>query len=352
MDQVIEVMRGPIPESRHSIHVAVVDAEGRLRAAAGDPEMITYMRSGAKPFQALPLVRDGVVERFGFTPEELALCCGSHSGEPRHLEVAISMLGKVGLEPEMLICGSHPPLHRPAYRELLEAGLEPLRLHNNCSGKHIGMLALARAHGWPTEGYHRPDHPVQGRILDELTRWARLPYEAIALGTDGCGASCFALPLTGMAQAYARLASAGRRGDPEASRIIAAMTEHPGMIAGEERLCTDLMRQVGGRLFAKAGAEGMYFVGVPGAELGLALKIEDGASRAVAPAMLEILRQLDLISEEDLGALWSYAYPEVRNSCGEVIGQIRPKIRMNEGEPLSSFRRAGSMEEEPPSTHA
>lgn len=329
MDQSVEIVRGAILESRHRVHAAVVDSEGRLRASVGDPDRVTYFRSCAKPFQATPMVRDGAMDRFGITIEELALCCGSHSGEPRHLELASSMLEKIGVEADLLECGAQPPMHEQSRRDLAEAGLEPVRLHNNCSGKHIGMLALARAHGWETAGYARPGHPVQGRILDEVARWSGLPYEAIALGTDGCGAVCFALQLRQMASAYANFAGAARRGDREATYVVGAMTSYPEMVAGEGRLCTDLMEQTEGRLFAKTGAEGLYCVGVPGAEIGVALKIEDGSPRAVAPAVLAVLRQLDLISEDDLGALWSHAYPDLINSCGEVVGQIRPNISLS-----------------------
>jgi L-asparaginase II len=328
MDQIVEVVRGAILESRHIIHAAVVDSEGRLRASVGEPDRVTYFRSGAKPFQALPLIRDGAIDRFGLTFEELALCCGSHSGEPRHLEAATSMLHKIGVDAEALVCGPHPPLHEQTRRDLAEEGLEPLRLHNNCSGKHLGMLALARARGWETVGYNRPEHPVQGRILSEVARWAGIPLEAIGLGTDGCGAVCFALPLRQMAAAYANLAAAARAGEREATYVVGAMTNYPEMVAGEGRLCTDLMEQTAGRVFAKAGAEGLYCVGVPGAELGVVMKVEDGSSRAVAPAILSILRQLDLISEDDLGALWSHAYPDVYNTCGELVGQVRPQISL------------------------
>jgi L-asparaginase II len=328
MDGIVEVVRGAIVESSHIVHAAVVDSEGRLRAAVGDPDRVTYFRSGAKPFQASPLVRDGVLDRFGITLEELALCCGSHSGEPRHVETAVGLLGRIGMDAESLACGPHPPRHERTRLDLAEAGLEPGRLHNNCSGKHIGMLALARAHGWDPSGYIRPEHPVQGRVLSEVSKWAGIPLEAIALGTDGCGAVSFALPLRQMAFAYASLARAARRGERDATYIVGAMTSYPEMVAGEGRLCTDLMERTAGRVVAKAGAEGLYCVGVPGAEIGVALKVQDGAPRAVGPAILSVLRQLDLISEDDLGALWSHAYPDVANTRGEVVGQIRPSIEL------------------------
>jgi hypothetical protein len=210
---VVEAMRGAVVESRHRLHVAVVDAGGRLRASAGDPELQTFFRSAAKPFQVLPMVAAGAVERYGITPDEIALCCGSHSGEPAHVRTAERLLARVGAAADALVCGSHPPFHHPTRQALADAGLEPGRLHNNCSGKHAGMIALARARGWEVEGYERIDHPVQGAVMEELSRWTGLPADGLQVGNDGCGVVSFALPLYRMALAYARLAADARQ-DP------------------------------------------------------------------------------------------------------------------------------------------
>jgi len=324
----VEAVRGTLVESRHRVSIAVVDADGALRAAAGDPDLVTYFRSSAKPIQALPIVLDGAYERFGLTDEELALCCGSHSGEARHLEVAESILRRIALDGESLACGPHAPFHGPARRDLAEAGLEPRRLHNNCSGKHAGMMALARAHGWTPTGYERLEHPVQRRVLTEIADWTEVPEEAIAVGVDGCGVVCYALPLRSMALGFARMAAAARRGDPAPAQVVRAMTAFPEMVAGTGRLCTDLIRRGAGRLFAKVGAEGVYCVGVPGAELGIAVKVEDGSRRAVGPAVIETLRQMDLLSEDDVGALSRHATPELRNTCGDVVGGMHARIRL------------------------
>ena len=204
MDCEVEVTRGPVVESRHRVHVAVVDAEGQLRAHAGDPERITFFRSAAKPLQAVPLVEDGAYDRYGLTLEELALCCGSHSGSAAHTKVAERILEKAAVTADALACGAHPPMDADAARELEEAGLAPGRLHNNCSGKHAGMMMLARAYGLEPEGYHRPEHPVQQRMLSEISRWTRMPGEAIAQAVDGCGVVCFAVPLRQMAMSSRR----------------------------------------------------------------------------------------------------------------------------------------------------
>jgi L-asparaginase II len=329
-EAVVEVVRGTVVESSHRVHAAVVDAAGLVRASTGDPDRVTFIRSAAKPFQALPVIAEGAMDRFGITLEEIAVACGSHSGEARHIEAVTSILRRVGLDGEALACGPHAPFDAAARRELAEAGLEPGRLHNNCSGKHAGMLALARVNGWDPAGYHQPAHPVQGRVLAELERWLDLPTEAMAMGTDGCAAVTVGVPLRSMALGYARLAQAARTGEREPTYVVGSMTSYPEMVAGAGRLCTDLMMCAAGRLFAKVGAEGVYCVGVPGAELGIAVKIEDGAQRAVGPAILAVLRELDLISEDDLGTLLHHAYPEVLDSRGEVVGQVRARVRMEE----------------------
>ena len=328
-ESVVEVFRGAVAESWHRVHVAVVDAGGCLRASAGDPEVATFFRSSSKPIQALPLVEDGAAERFELTLAELALCCGSHAGAPAHTAAAESILARAGCDAEALACGPHAPFDNTARRALEDAGRAPGKLHNNCSGKHAGMLLLARARGWETDGYHLLEHPVQGRMLAEVARWARLPQEAVGVGTDGCGVATFALPLRHMALSYAAFAAAARAGDPGPARVVEAMTAHPEMVAGEGRLCTELSRVAGGRIFAKIGAEGVYCVGVPGAELGIALKVEDGSQRAVAPAILAVLRELDLISEDDFGRLHTFVYPGIVNTRGETVGQLRPRITLS-----------------------
>jgi L-asparaginase II len=325
-EQVVEVVRGTVVESRHRVHAAVVDAAGLVRASAGDPEKVTFIRSAAKPFQAIPVIAEGAMDRFGITLDEIAVMCGSHSGEERHISAVTSILGRIGLDAEALACGPHAPFDRTAQRELAEAGLEPGRLHNNCSGKHAGMLAIARVNGWDPLGYNQPEHPVQGRVLVEMGRWMDLPLEAMAMGTDGCAAVTVGIPLRNMALGYARLAQAARVGEREPTYVVGSMTSYPEMVAGGGRLCTELMTCAEGRLFAKVGAEGVYCVGVPGAELGIAIKIEDGAQRAIGPAILAVLRELDLISEDDLGTLLHHAYPEVLDSRGEVVGQLRAKL--------------------------
>src|SRR5439155_25242495 len=275
----VEQLRGSWVEVVHEVHVAVVDSTGGLVARAGDPELVTFWRSAAKPFQALPLVEDGAAVRFGLTSEELALACASHSSEPDQVARVRELLGKIGCSERDLLCGPHPPLSEPVAQEYQTRGLRLTAVYSNCSGKHAGMLALARHPGWPTQFYTRHEHPVQQRCIAEVSRWTGVPVTDNKKAGGGCGVVCYGLPLTKMAMAYARLAIAevGTRNaeqqrnlrdgnDPSglfrvptsAFRVVEAMLRHPELIAGEGRPCTVLMRAHPGRVITKVGAEGVY----------------------------------------------------------------------------------------------
>jgi L-asparaginase II len=319
----VEVTRGGRVESAHAVDAVAVDGSGRTVLTAGSPQEAVFARSAIKAFQALPLVEDGVVERFGLTSEELALCCASHSGEARHVDAARSILSRIGLGEESLACGPHAPFHGEAARALARAGEEPGRIHNNCSGKHAGMLALAVAHGWETEGYQQADHPVQRRMLAEVARWTGLAESEIPVAVDGCGVATFAVPLTALATAFARLlAAAGADPDGGPARVVGAMAEHPFMVAGTNRLCTALMEATGGRILAKVGAEGVYVAGDRDAGVGVAVKARDGARRAAEVALLAVLEDRGLL---DAGsrALDRWARPRIRNTRGEDVGSVR-----------------------------
>ncbi len=322
----IETTRGELVESVHQVSVAVVAASGALLASSGDPDLITWWRSAAKPFQALPLMQDGAADRFGLTDEELALCCASHSSEPRHLEVVSRLMARLDISDQDLSCGVHPPLSPVVAQAVVRGAAAPTARWSNCSGKHAGMIALAKHHGWPQAGYHAAGHPVQERILQEVSRWTGVPVPAIALAIDGCTAVCFGLPLRAMALAYARF---GASDEVAPRRLANAMTGDPFLVAGTGRLCTDLMRAWPGGVVAKVGAEGIYSAALPALGLGIALKVEDGETRAGSLALLEVLRQLlgqlapgqgpDFSSRE----LARYDRQPLRNTRGTVTGELR-----------------------------
>lgn len=320
----IESTRSGYVESVHRVSVAVVEAGGKLVAWAGEPEQPVFWRSSAKPFQALPLVQEGAAERFGYGPRELALACASHSSEPVHREVCAGMLAAAGCKEEQLACGPHPPLSAQVGEQALREGVMLTPRWSNCSGKHAGMLALARHKGWPTEGYERAGHPVQERILAEVLRWTGLEREQVRLGVDGCTAVCFGLPLRAMALAYARF---GASEEPAARRLREAMWAHPELVAGTGRLCTELMAGAPGAVLAKVGAEGVYGAALPRWGLGVALKVEDGDMRCSPPALLAVLRQV-LEQRGAPGTLpWGrwrhHAEPTLLNTRGEVTGALR-----------------------------
>lgn len=326
-DPVVRVTRGGATESIHRVHVAVVDATGRIIGGCGDPGQVVFYRSAAKPFQALPLVEDRVVERLGLTERELALCCASHNAEPEHLALARSILAKAGLDEGALACGPHPSLHLERARELLVAGTELAAVHNNCSGKHAGMLALAITRGWHPGGYLEPDHPVQRRMLAEITRWSGVAESEIRTGTDGCGVVTFALSLAHMAGSFACFTAAADEGHP-ASRIVAAMTGHPFAVAGTDRTCTAVMKRLGDRVFVKTGAEGVYCGGVRGRGVGFALKVEDGARRASDVALIQVLSDVGVAAPSDVSALAGHRMTRVLNTLGEPVGRIENAFRV------------------------
>ena len=309
-------------ESRHTVHAVVADHNGRTVRSWGDDRRATLLRSAAKPFQALPLVADGAAHHFGITGEEIALCCGSHNSEERHLSAASSILARAGVAEELLVCGPHTPLLAARAEALAAAGTRPTPIMSNCSGKHAGMLALAAFHGWPLDGYETPAHPVQARMAREVSRWTGTDPADMRSEVDGCGVPTFTMPLTDLARGAARLAVAGRaEGAPR--RVIRAMVDHPFMVAGTGRPCTRLMEEERGRVFAKVGAEAVYMAGDLDRGLGVALKIEDGAWRAAPPALMAVLDRAGILSRSAREALLAdFVEPVVTNTLGNEVGRI------------------------------
>ncbi|MFQ3582080.1 asparaginase [Chloracidobacterium validum] len=307
----VEVRRGAVVESRHRGAIAVATATGRTVAAVGDPDWICFLRSAAKPFQAIAVIRTGALERFTITDQELAIITASHNGEPEHVTTVAGLLDRLGLTPAMLRCGIHPPFNQAAARRL--EGTPPTVLHNNCSGKHAGLLAGCLAAGFSTSDYDQSDHPLQTAIAQVIAAMCDVAATAMPAGLDGCTIPTWAVPLRAMAVGYARLFAHSPY--PEESRRVAeAMLAHPELVGGTERIDTDLMRAAQGKLLSKVGAEGVHVVAVPPCDrfpeaLGIAVKVEDGDSfRARNTVMLAALRQLGLLSAEaytDLAARYS-----------------------------------------------
>ncbi len=319
--------RGGLVESSHRVSVAAVRADGTRVAWSGDPDLVTFWRSAAKPFQALPLVSDGAADRWRLSAEELALACGSHSSEAEHLRVVDGFLRKIGCEESDLVCRGHPPLSQAGAEHLAGSGGPATARWSNCSGKHTAMLALARHHDWPEREYERDGHPVQQRMLREVSRWTDLPEDAIGRGVDGCGVQTFALPVSAMALAYARF---GMSSDTAVARLRQAMTQCPFMVAGTGRLCTELMEASGGAVIAKVGADGVYGASLPHDGIGIGVKVEDGDYRSAAVAVLAVLDALQRHAGFHSGVAHAlrgadrFRTVPIHNTRGTVTGALEP----------------------------
>lgn len=319
------VYRGDIVESRHRISFAVADAAGAIVHARGITDRPIFPRSAIKMLQAIPLVETGAADRFGLTVQELALACASHNGEPRHVDAVGSWLRRLGFSSDDLECGAHPPSHVPSAQTLASTGTPPTSLHNNCSGKHAGMLTLAKHLDVEPRSYIQPDHPVQkviGEVLKAMTDLSPWPVPAV----DGCGIPTFAIPLQNLAIAMARFAQPSGLNPPRAEScqdIANAMMQHPEMVAGEDRPCTRMM-QVLSEMVVKTGAEGVYTAAWPERGLGLALKVEDGATRASSVALMALLDSLGAVNESVRERLKDVARPTLKNHAGTVVGHIEP----------------------------
>jgi L-asparaginase II len=329
--------------------IAVADGTGRLVARIGNAEREFYFRSSAKPMQLLPTVEGGAADRFGFGERELAAAASSHSGAPEHVDAAREILARAGYGPEHLGCGYQEPRNRESLRLVMRhdgipgavaatpggaeggpggngAAASPFSpLYNNCSGKHAAMLALSAHLGADPAGYLDPAHPAQALILERTAELAGIRRRDAHFGIDGCSAPTLYAPLAALAAAFgrfARIAREDRQGG--AARIHAAMAMRADMLGEPGTFNTVLMSTLGGRLVGKGGAEGLFCVGVPEADLGFAVRIEDGSSRAIGPVVLEVLRQLQVVGEEELGPLGHTHVPQLRNWRGHVVGHIQP----------------------------
>ncbi len=306
------VIRGNTVESIHRGHLFALDGDGNTVASAGDPKTVTYFRSACKPHQSIPLITSGAADAFGFTEDEIAMSCASHSGEPMHVEIVKRMLEKIGMAESDLRCGIQYPFSEAESRRMQRAGENPTQLHNNCSGKHTGMLALAKHIGADVSNYEDPGHRVQQRILRAIAEFTELSAETIAIGIDGCAAPNFAVPVEAMARSFTNLIAPGKLHtaiQSAASRIVSAMLNYPELIGGTERFDTILMQAAPGKLISKVGAQGVWLCGVLPSErypsgLGIALKIEDGDdlySRSVVA--IALLRRLGVLAPDALADL-------------------------------------------------
>ncbi|MGE5676362.1 MAG: asparaginase [Mycobacterium leprae] len=343
---VVEQTRGPLVENIYRGDAAVVDANGRLLMHVGDAGKTTFWRSSAKPIQAMPVILSGAATAFGFETRHLAMFCASHNGEPIHTTTVLDAMRLAGVSPDLLQCGPQIPYDAETAAAMATAGEAPAPIHNNCSGKHSGMLAMGKHLGLPLNDYMNPRSDLQRLILANVADVVGLPEAEIAIGIDGCGVPVFGMPIFNMAYAYARLSEPERMPEGKAGaarQLRDAMMAHPYNVAGRNRICTKLMSLPGDRFVAKSGAEGVYCIGllpktvaaspvlramgVTGG-IGIAVKAEDGHKDVRHLMLVEILRQLGVLTDSDLEALAPYRSIPVRNWAGTLVGEMRPAFTL------------------------
>ena len=348
MERLVNVYRGDFLESFHFGSVAVVDSAGRLLAWAGDPTFETFIRSTAKPFQAIPLMLEGGGEEFDLAPEEVALICASHGGEPKHVATAAALLRKGEFDESDLLCGLHTPFDEKVAAELKQSGESPTPLHNNCSGKHAGMLLATRIFDFPSADYNSPDHPLQQRITEVLASFAGLSPDEVGVAMDGCSVPSYFLSLYRSAFAFARLMAVAHGNGVEelgryqdaAKEIVDAMTGHPDYVAGAWSMTTPLMQEFGGKLLSKEGAEGFYAMALDpslsapilerlhlaeGPAIGITLKVADGSmSRGRDAAVMRTLDQLGV--HVDSAKLAGYRERQLFNLSGRPVGRVKSEF--------------------------
>ncbi len=322
----VDNLRGEVIENRHRGAIAVCDAKGRLLHSWGDVEALVYPRSSVKLLQALPLVESGAADHFRLDAAELALACSSHGGEPVHTDSVRRLLERIGLDESALECGPHAPLHAPTAEAMLRRGSDYGRIHNNCSGKHTGMLTTCCLLGENPSGYIERDHPAQQRWFDSLGEMAGVDMRGLPWNRDGCGIPVIALPLTALATAFARVAAPDELATARADaveRLAAAIAANPFMIAGSGRLGTEIIELCGGRTLVKSGADGVYTAALREKGMGVALKIDDGSGAAAEVALLAVLRRLGGLHGDEIAQLEERCRVPVRNTRGVRTGYLQ-----------------------------
>jgi L-asparaginase II len=325
------IYRGGRVEGIHHGAVAVTDADGRILFAVNDPDYPSYPRSSVKMIQALPVLLSGAADRFGFTESELAICVASHTGAHYHLDAVHSILEKTGLKEADLGCGAHDPEDRAELGQLICSNHKPTQIHNNCSGKHAGMLAACLAKGWPLAGYLELDHPLQQWIRNLMAEYAGMDPEQFAIGIDGCSLPTFYMPIAAMSTIVARFTAKAFNGDMAAQRIFRAVADHPQMINEFGGFDSEIVRVLNGRAIAKRGAMAVFVVGVNTEQygaIGVTVKIEDGTMTPMPVIMMRVLEQIGAVTPEEALELQKFREITLKNWRGTTVGEIRAEFEV------------------------
>lgn len=321
----VGIARGDRIESVHDVTACAVDRSGKVVCAIGQIDVPVFLRSTSKPFIASAILREGTAERFGLEPWEIAVIAASHNGEPYHVAAVESILRKIGLSESDLQCGPHAPYDPAAAAALIREGMPFSQIHNNCSGKHAGILALCRAVGADVANYLDVSNTAQQLILAFCARTAGVPVATLPLAVDGCGIPVYGLSMHDAALSFSRLATLSgldARDTAALATVRAAMMAYPDFVGGTGEFDSAFMSAQPGNLVAKSGAEGVHGAAIVASGTGLALKVADGASRAVAPAALRILRTLGELDDVVLQRLNGFEERAIYNRAGRAVGRI------------------------------
>ncbi len=323
----IDVLRGGFVESAHRGAVHVVDDSGQEIFSVGDVKRLVFPRSAIKIMQALPMVEAGAVERFGLSDKQLSLICASHGGEVLHTEMAASILTDIGAAIGDLQCGAHMPVYRPAEHEMVKAGQEATALHNNCSGKHAGMLAYAQHVGFEMAGYINLEHPIQVEIAKVMSELTEFDLSSAPCGIDGCSLPTWAAPLTAWAHAFAKMSRGRGLGAVRAEAVIklqAAVMAEPFYVAGSKRYCTRIMSELSLPIFVKLGAEGVFCASLPEHGIGIVVKCDDGSARGAEMMLSATLKAIGVLKGDDLAVIERFLLKNMKNWNGFEVGNIKP----------------------------
>lgn len=325
--ELVHVTRGDEIDCVHRGHVVVVNDQGETLFERGDKNTVVFMRSLAKPFQAIAVVESGAVKHFDFTSAELALMCGSHSGTDEQRCILEGVMQKIGVQIGDLQCGTSTPIDRKTAEQLTLNGQKPTALHHPCSGKHLGMLAVCKVQGWEFEGYTHANHPVQSYVADKAIQALKIDEKSYALELDGCSVPTYGVRLYNVALAFKHLGVMMlQEYDNPYKTIGSAMREHPVLMSGQRRMDTALMLTTNGRVIAKDGTEGIFGCAIPERGVGLALKISDGSNRAIMPLVTKVLRDLEYLSAEEAEKLTAQFPLDIKIYTGEKAGEMRVVI--------------------------
>lgn len=331
-EKLVCVSRGEVIECIHRGDVVVVDLNGDILHQVGDPHKFTYFRSAAKPIQAINVLVSGAFEKYNITKKELAVICSSHYAEETHLSSVESILQKIGLEKSNVLGGI---VHSLSYDVAIKHARDQKELDatiSDCSGKHSGMLAVCKLKNYSIHDYLNPEHPLQREILQIISDVCDISIENMKIGIDGCSAPVHAMPLYNMALGYARISNASffqNHYESAANKIFEAMTKHPEMVSGTNGFCSEFIAATNKRMIGKVGAEGVYCVGIKDKGIGIAVKIENGNMKMLSPVVIEVLNQLDLLTNSEKEKLKKWHIMDNTNDIQTVVGSIYPDFKLD-----------------------